>query len=168
MEDERIEAVKNWPKSKLVWNIQVFISFIDFYWQFIQSFNRIMAPLTWILKTNRSSDLTQRDDDNQVDRGSSNDRSLSKSMLKNAKSRIQTHIRATREPIFLNSGTREAFNHLRQAITKAPILQQFDPKYYIRIKTDALGYTIGGVLSQLTSDQVTLDSESILTKSDFG
>ena len=32
---------------------------------------------------------------------------------------------------FLTSNAREAFNHLRQAFTKAPILQQFDLKCYI-------------------------------------
>lgn len=31
IEDERIEEVKNWPKPKLVQNIQVFINFANFY-----------------------------------------------------------------------------------------------------------------------------------------
>ena len=58
---------------------------------------------------------------------------------------------------------------MRQAFTEAPILRHFDPECHIRIETDASGYAIGGVLSQLTSDQVTLDSESNPTKkSDFG
>ena len=34
-------------------------------------------------------------------------------------------------PNFLIFGTREAFNHLRLAFTKAPILQHFDPKCHI-------------------------------------
>ena len=42
-----------------------------------------------------------------------------------------------------------AFSRLRQAFTKAPILHHFDPERYIRIETDASGYTIGGILSQL-------------------
>ena len=37
---------------------------------------------------------------------------------------------------------------------KAPILHHFDPKCHIRIETDASGYAIGGVLSQLTSDDL--------------
>ena len=37
---------------------------------------------------------------------------------------------------------------------KAPILGHFDPKRHIRIETDASGYAIGGVLSQLTSDDL--------------
>ena len=35
MEDKRIEAVKNWPKPKLMRNIQVFLEFANFYRRFI-------------------------------------------------------------------------------------------------------------------------------------
>ena len=53
---------------------------------------------------------------------------------------------------FLISGARLAFTELRQAFIKTPILQHFDPEHHIRIETDASGYAIGGVLSQLTLD----------------
>ena len=53
---------------------------------------------------------------------------------------------------FLTSGARKAFTELRQAFVKAPILHHFDPERHIWIETDASGYAIGGVLSQLTSD----------------
>ena len=66
-------------------------------------------------------------------------------------------IGATGEPTFLTPGAREAFNQLRQAFTEAPILRHFDPECHIRIETDASGYAIGGVLSQLTSDHLTSD-----------
>ena len=61
------------------------------------------------------------------------------------------------EPKFLTSDAKEAFNRLRQAFTKAPILRHFDPECHIRIETNVSGYTIGGVLSQLTSNQVISD-----------
>ena len=51
---------------------------------------------------------------------------------------------------YLIPKARLAFIKLRKAFTKAPILQYFDPKCYIRIKTDMLNYAIGGVMSQLT------------------
>ena len=35
MEDERIEAVKQWPEPQSVQDIQVFLGFANFYWQFI-------------------------------------------------------------------------------------------------------------------------------------
>ena len=53
---------------------------------------------------------------------------------------------------YLTSDAKTAFNQLRQAFTKAPILQHFDPKQYIHIKIDTFGQTIGQVLSQLTND----------------
>ena len=46
---------------------------------------------------------------------------------------------------------------MRQAFTEAPILRHFDPECHIRIETDASGYAIEGVLSQLTSDHLTSD-----------
>ena len=42
-----------------------------------------------------------------------------------------------------------AFSRLRQAFTKALILHHFDLERYIRIETDASGYVIGDILSQL-------------------
>ncbi len=41
---------------------------------------------------------------------------------------------------------------MRQAFVEAPILNHFDPERHIRIETDASGYAIGEILSQLTSD----------------
>ena len=35
MEEKQIEAVKNWPKPKLIRDIQVFLGFANFYQRFI-------------------------------------------------------------------------------------------------------------------------------------
>ena len=51
MEAEKIEVMKNWPEPKSIRDIQVFLSFANFYWQFIQGFSRIAAPFTSMLKT---------------------------------------------------------------------------------------------------------------------
>ena len=56
MKAERIEVVKDWPEPKLVHDIQLFLGFANFYWQFIQSFSRIAVPFTSILKTTGSPD----------------------------------------------------------------------------------------------------------------
>ena len=53
MEDERIEAVRNWPEPKLVRDIQVFLGFANFYQYFIQGFSKIAGPLSSILRTTR-------------------------------------------------------------------------------------------------------------------
>ena len=114
MKDEKIKAVKNWPKPKSIQDIQVFIGFANFSQQFIRGFSKIAALLTSILKMTRSSDSAQRDNNNEVVGGVGNDRNLSKSKKsKNAKSGIQIRIRATRKPIFLILDIREAFNQLR-------------------------------------------------------
>ena len=83
MEDKRIEAVKNWLEPKSVRDIQVFISFANFYWRFIQDFSRITTPLISILRTTGSLYLASSlgVDDNKVvrDGGKADDRNLSKS-----------------------------------------------------------------------------------------
>ena len=76
------------------------------------------------------------------------------------------NIRATGKLIFLTLGAKEAFNRLRQAFTKALILQHFDPECHIWIETDASSYGIDGVLRQLSSNWIDPNG-SILSKFDF-
>ena len=91
IEDEKIEAIKDWPEPKSMQNIQVFIGFANFYWRFIWSFNKIVALLTSMLKTTGSSGSAPRlgVDDNEVIAGSdkADDWNLSK-IMKNVKSEI--------------------------------------------------------------------------------
>ena len=68
-------------------------------------------------------------------------------------------------PSLLTPEARAAFNRLQLAFTEAPILQYFDPECHIRIKTDASGYAIGGVLSQLASGS---SPDGVVTKADLG
>ena len=49
MKAKKIKVVKDWPELKSVCNIQVFLSFANFYWQFIQGFSKIAALLISIL-----------------------------------------------------------------------------------------------------------------------
>ena len=53
---------------------------------------------------------------------------------------------------YLTPGAKRAFTQLRQAFTKALILQHFDLECHIWIETDLSSYVIGRVLSHLTSD----------------
>ena len=50
-------------------------------------------------------------------------------------------------PSFLTPNTRMAFNCLRLAFTKAPILWHFDSECHIWIETNTSNYAIGGMLS---------------------
>ena len=101
----------------------MFLGFANFYRRFIQGFSKIAAPLTSMLKTTASY-LADAEKTPKAP-GNSN---------------------------FLTPKAKLAFSRLRQAFTEAPILHHFDPERYIRIETDASGYAIGGILSQLTPD----------------
>ncbi len=57
--------------------------------------------------------------------------------------------------LFLTSGARQAFTKLRQIFVAIAILNHFDPEHHIRIETNFFGYTIGGILNQLTWDDFT-------------
>ena len=63
-------------------------------------------------------------------------------------------IKAARSSNYLTSDAKKAFNYLRYAFTQALILQHFDLEQHIKIKIDATGYIIGGVLSQLISNNL--------------
>ena len=89
-----------------------------------------------------------------------------KSGKKLSKSGNSTNFDAMEDgPKFLTPDARTAFNRLRLAFTEAPILRHFDPECHIRIETDALGYAIGGVLSQLASET---RPDGVVTKTDLG
>ena len=77
----------------------------------------------------------------------SKSRKLAKSK-KPSKSRNWPNFGATGlGPSFLTPKARSAFNCLRLAFIKAPILQHFDPECHIWIETNALDYAINDVLS---------------------
>ena len=149
MEEERIDAIKAWPEPKSIRDIQVFIGFANFYRRFIQGFSKIAAPLTSMLKTSPQPagalPATAIDDSEVVGNSGGNEG-------KSAKSDFTKPVRGAEEPSFLTPNARRAFTQLRQAFTEAPILRHFDPERHIRIETDASGYAIGGVLSQMTSE----------------
>ena len=69
---------------------------------------------------------------------------------KPSKSENSSNFNATKAgPSFLTPGARKTFNRLQLAFTETQILKQFDPKYHIQIKADALGSVINSGLSQL-------------------
>ena len=68
---------------------------------------------------------------------------------------------------FLTPNAKKAFNQLQLAFIKAPILQYFDLESHIRIETDASGYAISRVLSQLNLNSNALSNNLNLDKSDL-
>ena len=57
-----------------------------------------------------------------------------------------------KELSFLTPDAKQAFIQLKQAFTKALILQYFDPEHRIWIDTYNFGYDIGSVFSQMISE----------------
>ena len=95
------------------------------------------------------------DDDEVVGNGGTVDQLYASRKL--AKSKRTKSVHDSEKPKFLTFKAKEAFNRLRQAFTKALFFWHFDLECHIRIETDASSYAIGGVLSQLTLNQVTLN-----------
>jgi hypothetical protein len=56
-------------------------------------------------------------------------------------------------PFLWNEEAAEAFRRLREAFTPGVILIHFDPTLRIRVETDASGFAISGILSQLKEGQ---------------
>ena len=55
---------------------------------------------------------------------------------------------------FFTPKARLVFTKLKQAFVKAPIFHHFDQKHYLWIETNALGYAISRILSQLILDNL--------------
>ena len=163
MEEERINAIKNWPEPKSIRDIQVFLGFANFYHCFIQGFSRIAALLTSMLKMSPTS--TTQKSMNLVDEFGGGDRGENEARRASASTKGPTkadylssnHVSHTISNIVGNSATnvsnylipdtKRAFDQLCQAFTEVLILQHFNPEQYIRVETDALRYVIGGMLS---------------------
>ena len=90
-------------------------------------------------------------------------KSKSKKLLK---SRNSPNFNITKvELSFLTPNARMAFNQLWLAFIKALILSYFNLKYHIWIETNALGYAICRVLSQLTFE---ISPNKVVIKTDLG
>jgi hypothetical protein len=55
MDQEKMMAIRNWPISRSVYNIQAFLEFIGFYRRFIKEYSKITTPLTEKTKGNQPS-----------------------------------------------------------------------------------------------------------------
>ena len=176
IENKKIKEVKNWPKPKSLWEIQIFISFDNFYRCFIQSFSKIAVPFTSMLKITKLFELALkafRVDDEIV--GSINSDGANKTVVdlskskksKNDKSKIpiRINIGAIEEPSFLIPGHKKVFKYLKYAFMEASILQHFDLECHIQIKINTWGYAINRVPSYLNSDQLISDQGTPNSKS---
>ncbi len=63
----------------------------------------------------------------------------------------KTNENDSKSSFVLTPEAKNAFEELKTAFTTAPVLKHFTPELPIRVETDASGYAIGGILSQLHS-----------------
>jgi hypothetical protein len=52
IDESRIKIIAEWPESRSFKNIQIFLSFANFYRRFIRNYSRKAAPLTSMFKGN--------------------------------------------------------------------------------------------------------------------
>ena len=76
------------------------------------------------------------------------------------------NIKAIEKLNFVIPNAKKTFNYLQLAFIKTLIFQDFDLESQIWIKTNALGYIIGEMLSELNLDSNITSNN--LNKSDFG
>ena len=109
---------------------------------------------------------TRRSKSQKTSKKSAKSQKLSKSgKSKGEKSKKPSKSRNS--PNFDTKDSRLSFQtpKARSAFTKAPILWYFDPECHIWIETDASGYAISGMLSQLASET---SSNGVVTKANLG
>ena len=58
MEEEKVEAIRNWPVPQNVKDVERFLGFVNYYRRFIKDFSKISAPLNK-LKGNHAWEWTE-------------------------------------------------------------------------------------------------------------
>jgi len=48
MDSKKIQVVLDWATPKMIYNVQCFLGFVNFYQMFIKNYSQIAAPFTWL------------------------------------------------------------------------------------------------------------------------
>ena len=134
----------------------MFLGFANFYKRFIKSFSKIAALFTSMFKIMAPSTLatlarTKANENELITNSGSNiDNSSIDDRLANLSSFIK---KMSSRSGFFTFEANLTFTKLRKMLTIALIIYHFDPKRHVQIKTDASGYAIGRILSQLTTEK---------------
>ena len=124
MESSRVETILSWPEPESKHDILVFLGFANFYRRFITGFSRLAIGLTNLLKGGK---------------------------VKKKSRRQKRQARVDGED-FLTQEARESFYSLKKAFAKSVLLHHFSPNRRTKLETDASGFAISGVLSQLVEN----------------
>ena len=104
--------------------------------------------------TGSKIDDRRKIDGGEVDGNEVEDDKVEKKVKKTSKSKNLFKSKKTVGTDFLTLGVKLAFIELKQVFFKASILYHFNPKRYIWIEMNVLGYAINGVFNQLTPDDL--------------
>ena len=123
IDPERVKTIQDWPLPASVRDIRVFVGFMNYYRRFIEGFSRIVLPLTTLTKKEPGQA-----------RGGPAMRREESTALK------------------LPEEAKQAFQVLKDAFLKVPILAHFERDRETRLEVDASGGAILGILSQNSPD----------------
>lgn len=152
MEQDRVASIEDWPEPENLWEILMFTGFANFYQRFIEGYSCITLLLTELTREEKRGETEVLPKDalhTKKEKQPQRSHSPNKMVKKEAKKRHNTFLD---RKFKLPEKAREAFNKLKKAFTEAPLLWHFDPRLKIRVETDASGYAISGIISQLQED----------------
>ena len=119
MDPKKVEAVTNWPEPRTRRELQSFLGFCNYYRRFIQDFTEIARPLHALTRKSKEE--------------------------KEANEQRRT---SGAVPIQWGDEEQKAFDLLKAAIAKEPVLGQPLDDAPFRVESDASDHALGGVLSQ--------------------
>jgi transposase InsO family protein len=122
MEKSRVATILDWPEPTNIREVRAFLGFANFYRRFIKRYSKLAIGLTNMLKEQPDTKTKRR--------------------VKQAETVGE----------FLTDEARGSFESLKAAFTELVTLHHFNPERLIRLETDASGYAISGILSQLAEN----------------
>ena len=111
MDPSQVESVTIWPQPASYKDVQIFLSFVNFYCWFISHYSKIAVLLTGLLKGSVKGKKT--------------------------------------ELFEFPLAAEESFDELQKAFCSVPVLRHFNPVLPIWLETDASGFVLVDILSQL-------------------
>jgi hypothetical protein len=123
-DEKKIEKVKNYPKPTTITELKGFLGLASYYRRFIEDFSKIAKPLNDLMKgINYEKGIKQKEQNKRI------------SITENWKEKQE-----------------ESFQTLKEKLCTTPILAYSDFEKEFILYTDALGYALGAVLSQIGND----------------
>jgi transposase InsO family protein len=123
MSKSRLNPILDWPEPRSIKDIQQFIGFANFYRRFVPKFSKIALGMTNMLRGGKNNQKKVRKLVTPIDPNTPND--------------------------FLTEEARASFYSLKEAFADAVSTHHFNPNRKTKIETDASGFAISGILSQL-------------------